>query len=120
MPKLVASGLSEDEFKQIINENAPTTHATVREGVVLTTHAAAREGDVLRSLESSAEPIISSCTVPAGAEEPTAEKEPPALASSTADLFRFASRWDLCLSGLGLFFAVVQGAFMPTFALLVG
>ena len=106
MPKLVASGLSEDEFKQIINENA--------------THATAREGDVLRSLESSAEPIISSCTVPAGAEEPTAEKEPPALASSTADLFRFASRWDLCLSGLGLFFAVVQGAFMPTFALLVG
>jgi ATP-binding cassette subfamily B (MDR/TAP) protein 1 len=100
MPRLVARCLSEEEFDRLKAEGAA---AELTEDQLLTKLEADGVGSAADKAPPAAKP-----------------KPPPIPAVTFTQLFRFASAGDRAMVVLGCFFACAQGAFMPSFALVMG
>jgi hypothetical protein len=107
MPKLVQDNLSEADFVRIKAQGSYSKDGVFVEQMIdVEAHAVelVAEGSQQADTDGDKEK-----------EEDAKDKQP--LAVPLSSMFRFASRSELALTITGCFFAVIQGAFMPFFAL---
>jgi hypothetical protein len=108
MPKLVAVGLTKQEFLKQCS-------STQEEGCLVDKKPNSDKGKSPSKKVGNKE--SKNKVVEDG---PTKETPPPAPVVPFSALFRFASNWDIVVTATGCFFALIQGMFMPCFALLMG